>query len=422
MPKGFRTGDQALIRAYNRAILLNLLRVSRPRSRADLAAATGLNKTTVSSLVEELITAGLVREIGHTVSAGGRPPVLLELNPRAGCIIGAELGVRYISVVLSDFRARILWRRQIALDADETPDCALEKLVTLAGEAARVAEADRQPVLGLGVGTHGLVDVDTGVLLFAPNLGWHHVPIRQALSEKFNFPIFVDNDAKTSALGEHYYGVAQQVEDFVYVIANVGLGAGVVLGGEVHRGATGFAGEVGHTTIVPDGPVCRCGNRGCWETLASQNSLIERLRAAVAAGGRTSLPHSNGSLGEVSIPAVVEAARAGDALVLRALEETAVYLGIGIANLINSFNPSLVVLGGSLSLAADYLLPSIERVVAERSMPGPREAARILISAHGFDTCVLGGIALVLHDLLSHPRLDASTRLRQQLTAETERR
>src|SRR5262245_11897185 len=165
MPREFRTGDQALIRAYNRAILLNLLRVSRPRSRADLAAATGLNKTTVSSLVEELLTAGLVREIGHTVSAGGRPPVLLELNPRAGCIIGAELGVRYISVVLTDFRASILWRQQVALDASETPEDALGKLVALAGEAVRVAASSRQTVLGLGVGSHGLVDIETGVLL-----------------------------------------------------------------------------------------------------------------------------------------------------------------------------------------------------------------------------------------------------------------
>jgi glucokinase-like ROK family protein len=421
MARGFRTGDQALVRAYNRAIILNLLRVSSPQSRADLAAVTGLNKTTVSSLVEELLARGLVREIGQSASRG-RPAVLLELNPQAGYIIGAELGVRYLNVVLSDFRAGFLWRQQVQLEADDDADRALDKIVALVREAACQAEADGQTVLGLGLGTHGLVDVDTGTLLFGPNLGWRNVPIRRVLNQNFTFPIYVDNDAKTSALGEHYFGVARQVDNFVYVIANVGLGIGVVLGGEVHRGASGFAGEFGHTTIVPDGPLCRCGNRGCWETLASQKALFGRLRAAVGAGGHTSLPNADGKLGEVSMPEVVEAAHAGDELVLQALEETAVYLGIGIANLINSFNPSLVVFGGSLSLAADFLLPSIERVVSERAMPEARRAAQILVSAYRYDTCLMGGIALVLNDLLSHPRLDAAKRLRQQLITEGERR
>ncbi len=406
MPKSFRTGDQSLVRELNRAILLNLLRTHSPQSRADLAVATGLNKTTVSSLVTDLISAGLAREIGQATSDGGRPAVLLELNPNAGYIIGAELGVWFIKIALTDFRATVLWRQEVLLRPGQTPDSALDQLIDLVREAVEIAEQSGHKIFGFGLGLHGLVDVRSGVLLFGPNFGWRDVPIRRRLEEAFPFPIFVDNDAKASAIGEHYFGVARQVDNFVYIIANIGLGVGIWLGGQIYRGATGIAGEVGHTTIIPDGLLCRCGNRGCWETLVSQQAVVDRLQAAVAAGGPTCLPVSDGKLVDVSMSMIVEAANAGDALVLRALDETGSYLGIGIANLINTFNPSLVVFGGALSQAADFLLPAIRRVVAERSMPWPREAAQILAAAHRFDSCVMGGVALVLHDMLSRPRLD----------------
>jgi glucokinase-like ROK family protein len=412
MPKRFRTGDQALVREVNRTILLNLLRTHSPQSRADLAGATGLNKATVSSLVADLIDSGLVREIGQASSAGGRPAMLLELNPDAGCLIGVELGVWFIKIILTDFRAAILWRSEAPLNPAEEPDSALTKLIELVREAADLADQSGRKVFGLGVGVHGLVDIQSGTLMFGPNLGWRNVPIRARLEEAFSFPIFVDNDAKASSIGEHYFGVAAQVDNFVYVIANVGLGAGIWLGGQVHRGATGSAGEVGHATIVPDGPLCHCGNRGCWEMYGSQRALVERLRLAVAAGGKTRLPVADGHLGEVTMPMIVEAASKGDALVLEALEETGMYLGLGIANLINTFNPSLVVLGGEMSLAADFLLPAIQRTVAERAIAWPLEAVQILVAAHRFDSCVFGAVALVLSDILSHPQLEMSFKQR----------
>jgi glucokinase-like ROK family protein len=420
MPKKFRTGDQTLVRELNRAILLNLLRVHSPQSRADLAAATGLNKTTVSSLVAELLTTGLAREIGQASSAGGRPAVLLELNPEAGCVIGAELGVGYLKIILTDFRAAILWRQEISLTPGESPDSALAKLIDLVQEAALIAEQGGRRIFGLGLGVPGLLDVHSGVLLFGQNLGWRNVSIRSRLAEAFRFPIFVDNDAKASAIGERYFGAARQVDNFVYVTASVGLGVGIWLDGQVYRGATGFAGEVGHTTFVPDGPLCNCGNRGCWETFASQRALIERLRAAVAAGCATSLSASNGALGEVTMPMIVEAARAGDALVLEMLEEVGGYLGLVIANLINTFNPNMVVFGGVLSLADEYLLPPIRRVVEERAILWARQSTPIVVAAHRFDSCVMGGVALVLHDLISHPRLEASVH-RPQRAAHRER-
>lgn len=405
MSKSFRTGDQALIRELNRAILLNLLRTD-PQSRAELAAGSGLNKTTVSSLIADLLAAGLVREVGMAESGGGRPGTVLELNPRAGGLIGVELGVGYLRVVLADFCASTLWHKELAFDLRECPGAALELMVALVREAAAAARLAGCPLLGLGVAVPGLVEIETGTLVFGPNLAWRDVPVRQRLRAAFDLPIFVDNDAKASALGERYFGVAQGVDDFVFVLANVGLGCGLVLGGQIHRGATGSAGEVGHTTLlVPDAPLCECGNRGCWETLASQRALLDRLR-------QTPRPHAAvgqppvGQYGDLSMESVVAAAEAGDEVVLRALAETGHYLGLGVANLINTFNPRLVVLGGALSLAADYLLPPIQAAVAERALTWPRQAAHITAAAHRFDSVAMGAIALVLHDILSHPRLD----------------
>jgi len=410
VPKSFRTGDYTLVREFNRAILLNLLRVHSPQSRADLAAAAGLNKTTVSSLVADMIDAQLVREIGHATSAGGRPAVLLELNPEAGCIIGVELGIWHINIALTDFRAGVLWKQNVTLDPAATPASVIAKTIELAHSAADFAGQSGRKVLGLGLAVPGLLDVESGTLLFGQNMGWREVPIRRPLEAAFAFPIFVDNDAKASTIGERYFGVAQQCDNFVYVCANVGLGAGIWQGNQVYRGETGFAGEVGHTTFQPDGPVCSCGNSGCWEMYASQKALIERLRAGVAAGRPTSLPTNGGRLAGVTMPLIVNAARAGEALVLQALDETGVYLGLAIANLINTFNPKMVVFGGALSLAADYLLPVIQHTVAARAIPWSRAATQIVVAAHQVDSGVMGAVALVLNDILSHPRLDVAVK------------
>jgi predicted NBD/HSP70 family sugar kinase len=240
-------------------------------------------------------------------------------------------------------------------------------------------------------------------------MGWRNVPLRQLIGAKLDVPIFVDNDANAAALGERYLGAAQDVENFVYVVANVGLGTGLVMNGHIFQGASSYAGEAGHTTIDPDGPLCRCGNHGCWERLASQRALVERIQQAVQAGQYSSIEDMvKHHLDQITIQLILEAARGGDDVARRALEETGMYLGIGIANLINTFNPSLVAFGGALSLADEFLMPVIQQVVLERAMNGPREAAQVVISTFKSDACVMGGVALVLHDILSRPRLDLS--------------
>jgi glucokinase-like ROK family protein len=406
--KRYRTGDQALVREINLSIILNCLRETSPLSRAQLAEITGLNKTTVSSLVRELIARQFVREIGFDLSGGGRPPVLLELNPDAGCIIGMEIGVDFILAILTDFKAQVLWRHRENTDQAEGQEAILTRALDIVRQTLTVGGSTHSPVLGIGIGVPGLVDVSSGTLLFAPNLKWHDVPLREVFSQEFDVPVFVDNEANVAALGERYFGTAQGSRDFVYLSIGVGLGGGIVLDGQLYRGIGGYAGEIGHMTLTSDGERCNCGNCGCWETLVSQMAVVNRVRKAVEAGNASRVSQLvKGRLERISIPLIVEAAEEGDEVAGQALEETGVYLGIGIANLINAFNPELVIFGGVMSLASAYLLPAIEKTLEGRSLAWPRRMARVMASSYGPDACVMGGVALVLHDILSRPDLVA---------------
>jgi glucokinase-like ROK family protein len=307
----------------------------------------------------------------------------------------------------------VLWKRQVPFTESDNQRQVIQHAITLLRRAIQHGEQTGTRLLGVGIAIPGLVDTTSGTLIYAPNLEWRNVPLRQIFAAKFDLPIFVDNDANAAALAEHYMGTAQQADNYVSVVANAGIGAGIVLGGQVFHGITGYAGEVGHVTLDPDGPLCHCGNRGCWERLASQSALIERVQKAIQAGEPSSIKVASAGSHGLCLQAILEAARQEDAVAQNALEETGKYLGIGIANLINIFNPDLVVLCGVLSLAEEFLTPVIQRTTVQRAMPDPRAAAQFVVSRFKSDACVMGGVAMVMHDILSRPRLDEPQSPRQ---------
>jgi glucokinase-like ROK family protein len=246
--------------------------------------------------------------------------------------------------------------------------------------------------------------MSSGTLLFAPNLKWVDVPLRQMLAEEFDLPIYVANEANMATLGESYFGKGRDHNLLLYVSSGVGIGGGIVSNGRLLTGGAGFTGEVGHMTIDPDGPHCNCGNQGCWETLASQQALFRRIRDALQAGQSSLLTEATqGDLSRLTVQRVTCAAQSGDLVACNALEETGYWLGVGLANLMNVLNPDCVVFGGPLSLAEKYLLPVIKRVVAERVLPHNRQHPDILISVHVADACVMGGAAMVHDEVLTHP-------------------
>ncbi len=398
------TADQMVVRKHNTAVILDCLRVHSPVSRADISSKTGLNRSTVSSIVNELVQGGLVRETELRKNKLGRPSIPLELSPGGACAIGAEIGVDFVSILLADFVAQPIWRRRVALDPGLEQQSFIERAGDLIQEAHNLAISRGLRPLGIGLGVPGLVDTLRRELMFAPNLKWSHVPLGTILSQRFNLPVFVENDANAAALGEYYFGAARDVENFVYLSADVGLGGGIVLGGKPFRGSGGYAGEVGHISMDANGEVCGCGRRGCWELMVGPRAIVRQIRATLRNGSQSliyELAHHD--LESITFAQVIQAAEAGDVVARDALRNVGKWLGIGIANLVNTLNPELVVLGGTLALAWHILIPEIQATVQEQALKPSQQVLRIVTSAHGSEACVVGAAALVLDEILRYP-------------------
>lgn len=399
-----QTADQVWVRKMNRAVILQVFRTHPTLSRARLASETGLNPSTVSDIISELIQENLIRETDLIQSGTGRPGRLLELNPEGGCALGIEINVDYIEFLVTDFAANVLWRKR----ETSTPEIGQEEIMLqvskLAKKASVFIQKCKSRLLGVGVGVPGLVDVSSGLLRYAPNLKWVNVPIRDVLASHFDCPIYVENEANAAALGEYYFGAVRNVKDFIYLSAGIGLGSGIVIGGKLFRGMFGYAGEAGHMTLDVNGDICGCGKRGCWETFVGPRAVEQRVQRSLAGGANSVLSDmAKGDLKNIVFDDVLQAAQNGDQIAIDALGVVAFYLGIGIANLVNLFNVEVIVLGGALTKASSFLLNEVECVVSENTLPPGKEHLRIIPSAHGTDACIMGAIALVLDDILREP-------------------
>ncbi|MBX6353462.1 MAG: ROK family transcriptional regulator [Thermoflavifilum sp.] len=384
-----RTGDQAFIKALNRSIVLNLIRTQSPISRTQIAKITGLNKATVSALVDELIQDNLVQEIGHGHARVGRRPVLLLFNANAGHVIGVDLGVNYIRVLATDLAARAHHAYESPLDPGAPLDANLRLVIDLVRQAADTLPASQLGIVGVGVGVPGLVDYNTGTVINAPNLHWRDLPLRERLEHELQMPVFVDNEANAGALGEKLFGCGKEVSDLVYVSVGIGIGTGVIVGGELMRGRRGLAGEFGHMTVETAGARCSCGNTGCLELYASE-AAIEQLYVREA--GR-----------HAGLAEILSLVNQNDSAAISAVQAAGYYLGIGVANMINGLNPSMVVIGNRVSQFGDWLLRPVEQTVQSRSFVARYSATPIRLSALGRDAIAVGAAALVLHHYFSGP-------------------
>jgi glucokinase-like ROK family protein len=398
------TADQAWVRRMNRAVVLGVFRTQKTLSRAKLASLTGLNPSTVSNIIGELIQENLVRETELSQTGTGRPGRLLELNPGGGCALGIEINVDYIELIVTDLAANILWRQRQISKPEIGQEVIMSGVSFFAEKASDFIKARNSHLLGIGVGVPGLVDVSSGFLRVAPNLHWDNIPIRDILAKHFDCPIYVENEANAAALGEYYFGATQNVKDFIYLSAGVGLGSGIIIGGKLFRGMSGYAGEAGHMTLDVNGELCGCGRRGCWETFVGPHAVEQRIQRSLAFGAKSILQDiSKGDPQNIVFDDVISAAQTGDQTSIDALSKVAFYLGIGIANLVNLFDVDVIVLGGALCNASPFILKDIERVVRTNTLVADRKELKIIPSAHGSDACVMGAIALVLDDILCEP-------------------
>jgi glucokinase-like ROK family protein len=393
MPKGKKnsTADQVWVRRMNRSLILETLRTKDTLSRAGLASITGLNPSTVSNIVNELLTENLVRETDLRQPEIGRPSRMLELNPLGGCALGVEINVDYLLAILTDFTANILWRQRISIDPREGQEKILDDIEALIADGMTAKDTSNLPILGIGVGVPGLVDYRSGILRIAPNLHWQDVPIQDILHRRFRIPIYVENEANAAALGEYLFGAARGVDNFIYLSAGVGLGGGIVLDGKLFRGSYGYASEVGHMTFDAGGELCGCGKRGCWETFVGPRAVERRVRRTLRTGAESIMREmAGGSLENITFDNVLKAAEQNDEVALAALSEVGRYLGI-------------IVLGGALNRASPIILPVVERAVESNTLSPNWDNVEIVPSAHGTDASVMGAVALVLDEILREP-------------------
>jgi glucokinase-like ROK family protein len=391
-----RTKTTRDLRRVNRCTVLQKLYFAGSSNRLSLSEQTGLSPATVTNVVAELLDEGIVVESGSEESSGGRPRAVLEVNPAYGHLVGIDLGETHIQSELFDLTMHSLGVAKRPLKTeDNRPEQIADYIVheTEALLAELGVQHDR--VLGIGIGAPGLVEPVGGVSVLAPNWGWHNVPLLTMLEKSIDLPIYLDNGAKAMALAEMWFGAGRGVDDLITLLIGTGVGAAIVAQGKLFHGVTNSAGEWGHTKIVLDGHECRCGGRGCLEAYVGAPALIRRLHEL---DPRNDLPDDQIE----TIAAIVEASQRGDLAAVQVMEETAHYLGAGIANLINLYNPQLIVLGGWVGLQiGERILPQLYQFIEQYALKQPLEATTISLSQLGQDAISMGAACLALDSLLT---------------------
>lgn len=390
-----KIGQPELLKEINRSRAFEILKSARILSRPALAQQTGLSRATIALLMDDLLRVGVAQYVGLGDSTGGRPPALLEFNPAAAYVLGAAMRDHEWRIVITDLDALVLHRLDVAISG-HSPEAAVAALQD--GVQTILAQVDADKVLpAIGLGTPGLVDMRSGVIKTAVDVGWFEVPIRDLVQMALDRPAYVANRSKVGALAEFWYGASQGLNEIIYISIGTGVSAGIVHAGELYMGVNSSAGELGHVTILPNGPVCRCGNRGCLQQLVSEPAIADRARARLREGEPTLLEEMVGTHPErLTAEIVFAAAEQGDSLAAVVVEETATYLGIAIANLVNLFNPQLIVLGGPVGHMSRGMLPALLDEVRKRALSYPLSAVQIVPSALGADANAIGAAALVL--------------------------
>lgn len=384
-----RSANRQTIRQINEAAVLGVINDLGPISRTEIAEVTSLSPATITGITGKLIRQGLAREREIGASTGGRPPVLVEIDRDAGCVIGVKLTEHHLIAALTDLGAETLAERALPLDADRNPHAVAAALAGVVSEL-RATLPDRR-FFGLGVGLAGAIDRRTGVCRFSPFLPWRDVPLRALLEPMVDCPVVVDNDVNALTLAERWFGGGAGYADFVVVTIGRGVGLGMVLDGRLYRGGHGGGGEFGHVTVEPGGPPCDCGKRGCLEALVAEPALLRRLRQVCDA--------------ELSLADGSALARSGHAGARTVFANAGATLGWALSSVVNLLNPTRMIVGGEGVLFLDLLLDPMRDALATNCFDGLFTDLDLIVEPWGDDVWARGAAGLVLDELF-HARLD----------------
>lgn len=374
------SGSLSSLREANRSLVVDTVRRYGGLTQVELAAATGLSTATVSTLVRELLAAGVVETT--TTTRSGRRAQLVTLAKRVGLAVGVQIGHRHLRVALSDFAYDVLAEQSLPLPPDHRVDTSLDRAALLAVDMLERVGADLEDVVAIGVGLPAPVDSSTGMVSVRGIMrGWDEVHLGHVLHKRLGRPVFVDNDANLGALAESVLGAAKEYRDSIFVRASHGVGAGIVISGRVHRGFAGTAGEIGHVQVDPAGDICRCGSRGCLDTIVGAHALVEPLRA---------------NLGSVALRDVIQHAIDGDPGCRQVIADAGAQIGAVVAGLGMAVNPQCIVVGGELAETGEVLLAPLREAVRRRVLLNQIAPLEVVPAELGQRAEVLGAVLLAV--------------------------
>ncbi len=381
--KNIKIGNSSFIKNLNQSSIFRLINDYGPISRKELSEKTGYSAGTISNHVKTLIKEGFVIEKEKGISSGGRRPVFLTINPNKGYIFGVNIEVKKVKIIMFNLKLKVERKQKFTLDKQKGPYEALDDIIDLIKNMMKEKNVTNKDIIGIGFAVPGLVTKDRSVLKFAPNLAWNDVTIRKYVSSKLKIPILVENEANAAALGEKDFNYENKV-DMVYVSINEGIGCGLIVNGKLHRGESGNAGEFGHIIIDSESDrVCHCGNIGCWETLASTNYIYDMYR-------KTTNKNINPS-------ELIQDKLIDDKDILNIFSDVGENIGIGLANIINSLSPKLMIIGGNILKIKKYIDSSIQKSVREKTLSLNYDKVEIKYSKLG-ELATVYGIAKIIFD------------------------
>ncbi|ABY92056.1 ROK family transcriptional regulator [Thermoanaerobacter sp. X514] len=393
-----RIGNKELIKDINRSLVINEIRMNGPISRTDISKNLNLGLSTVTNIVEELESQNLVHEVGEADSTGGRKPILLEFNYNYGYIIGIKIEENNLIFALTNLKSEIIEKRVVPFKKGTNSNTVLNMVVENIEKLITKIPYNKN-LMGIGVAVSGLVDQQKGKLIYSGMLNWSNVEIGNILENKFNVPVYIDNDVNAYTLAELWYGHGRELNNFIVVTYGSGIGSGIVINKKLYTGDFGGAGEIGHMVLVAEGRKCECGQRGCLEAYASEDFIVDYIRDNIKMYSESKIDLTE----DLSIEKVYEYAKEGDMLAIDVLRLSAKYLGYGLLSVINLLNPSTIILAGEGMIAKDIILPVINDIVKNNFFKMHEKKVQIKVSELGDEGWVIGASTLAISKLFEIP-------------------
>jgi N-acetylglucosamine repressor len=382
-------GNRDLIRGINRSLILNIVKNQGEVSRAAIAHETGLSPATVTAITGQLIKEDLVFEKTTGDSTGGRPPIMLALNPRGGFVIGIKLMENHAVAALTDLNATVLLKETLDFK-DEHLEKVVDELVSLVNRLIKQGGIRKKQLLGVGVGLAGVVDSISGMVRQSPFFGWKDTPLRDLLESRLRVSVYIDNDVNTLTLGEKWLGSGLPVDNFIVITVGRGIGMGIVINGQIYRGKSGGAGEFGHIVVDPNGPLCDCGKHGCLESYLSDRALLATSRKEVGEDVK-------------DFADLLDRANKGNAAAAMVLTRAGRLLGQQIANLVNILDPKLILISGEGVLMGEIFFSALRTAFKQHVMPGLADDTEIRVIPWGDDVWARAAASVVIGEMFNSP-------------------